>query len=81
MKKTKRPSRKGIEITKHKGGRTERFEARFTPAEKAAIEKKRRASGLSSADWLLQVSGLTDILSARTSLSSADWLVQISGIN
>jgi phosphoglycerate dehydrogenase-like enzyme len=51
-----RPSRKNIVITPHKGGRTERFEARLTPAEKQAIKKVIQESGLSSADWLVQVS-------------------------
>ena len=52
-----RPSRKNVVITPHKGGRTARFEARLTPAEKEAILGVIRASGLSSADWLVQVSG------------------------
>ena len=56
-RKAPRPSRKNVVITPHKGGRTARFEARLTPAEKQAILKVIRASGLSSADWLVQVSG------------------------
>jgi len=54
---SRRPSRKNVVITPHKGGRTERFEARLTPAEKQAIMKVIQESGLSSADWLVQVSG------------------------
>jgi hypothetical protein len=61
MNETKKGSRKAPrplrKITPHKGGRTARFEARLTPAEKAAILKAVHASGLSSADWLVQVSG------------------------
>ena len=56
-RKAPRPSRKNVVITPHKGGRTARFEARLTPAEKEAILEVIRASGLSSADWLVQVSG------------------------
>jgi len=47
-------------ITPHKGGRTARFEARLTPAEKKAICAVIRASGLSFADWLVQVSGIVN---------------------
>jgi len=46
-----------VKITPHKGGRTARFEARLTPAEKQAIMKVIHESGLSSSDWLVQVSG------------------------
>jgi len=46
-----------VKITPHKGGRTARFEARLTPAEKEAIMKVIQASGLSYSDWLVQVSG------------------------
>ncbi len=56
-RKAPRPSRKNVVITPHKGGRTARFEARLTPAEKEAILKVIRESGLSSADWLVRVSG------------------------
>ena len=54
---SRRPSRKNVVITPHKGGRTERFEARLTPAEKQAIMKVIQESGLSSADWIVQISG------------------------
>lgn len=56
-RKAPRPSRKNVVITPHKDGRTERFEARLTPAEKQAIMKVIQESGLSFADWLVQVSG------------------------
>ena len=56
-RKAPRPSRNNVVITPYKGGRTARFEARLTPAEKQAIMKVIQESGLSSADWLVQVSG------------------------
>ena len=42
-----------VKITPHKGGRTARFEARLTPAEKAIVMECVRKSGLSAADWLM----------------------------
>jgi len=50
-----RKSRKGLKITPHKGGRTERFEARLTPEEKRMIVESIKNSGLSAADWLIQI--------------------------
>lgn len=52
-KKNKRPSRKGIVIKKHKGGRVKRFECRLTPAENEIIMRLVEASGLSKSDWLM----------------------------
>jgi hypothetical protein len=55
MNKAKRPSRKGVPIKAHKGGRTARFEARLSPAENAVILQLVKASGLSKSDWLMSV--------------------------
>ena len=51
--RTNRPPRKGIEIKKHKGGRTTRLNARFTEAEKAAIMAAAHAAGLSVSDFIM----------------------------
>ena len=51
--KTNHPSRKGIEIEKHKGGRTARLNARFTEAEKAVIMAAAHVAGLSISDLIM----------------------------
>ena len=51
--KINHPPRKGIEIGKHKGGRTARLNARFTEAEKAAIMAAAHAAGLSVSDFIM----------------------------
>jgi hypothetical protein len=52
-RKAPRTSRKGVKIASHKGGRTERFECRLTPAEKQIVMERVKSSGLSAADWLM----------------------------
>jgi uncharacterized protein (DUF1778 family) len=51
--KTNHPPRKGVEIEKHKGGRTARLNTRFTEAEKAEIMAVAHAAGLSVSDFIL----------------------------
>ena len=58
--RTNHPSRKGIEIEKHKGGRTARLGARFTEVEKAAIMAAARAAGLSVSDYIMLLSAPED---------------------
>jgi uncharacterized protein (DUF1778 family) len=53
--KTNHPSRKGVEIEKHKGGRTARLNARFTEAEKSAIMAAAHAAGLSVSDYIVSL--------------------------
>jgi hypothetical protein len=57
MSENEKGSRKAprslVKITPHKGGRTARFEARLTPAEKEIIMECVRKSGFSAADWLM----------------------------
>lgn len=53
--KTNHPSRKGLSIQAHKGGRTETIGARFTKAEKAAIMAAAHAAGLSVSDFILSL--------------------------
>jgi len=60
-RKAPRPSRKGVKITSHKGGRTERFECRLTPAEKSIVMERVKSSGLSAADWLMTQTQLTPL--------------------
>ena len=54
-RKAPRPTRKGIAITPHKGGRVARFECRLTEAENRVIMQLVTASGLSKSDWLMSV--------------------------
>lgn len=54
-RKAPRPTRKGIAITPHKGGRVARFECRLTEAENQVIMQLVTASGLSKSDWLMSV--------------------------
>lgn len=56
-----RPTRKGIAITPHKGGRVERFECRLTPLEKTIVMECVRKSGLSAADWLMAMAQPTPL--------------------
>ena len=54
-RKAPRPTRKGIAITPHKGGRVARFECRLTEAENQVIMQLVAASGLSKSDWLMSM--------------------------
>jgi hypothetical protein len=54
-RKAPRPTRKGIAITPHKGGRVARFECRLTEAENQTIMQLVTASGLSKSDCLMSV--------------------------
>ena len=51
--RTNHPPRKGIQIEKHKGGRTARLNARFTEAEKSAILAAAHVAGLSISDYIV----------------------------
>lgn len=54
MSKQKRPSRKGVPITSHKGGRTDRIGVRVTPETKQMIQAMSEAHDLTMADVVEQ---------------------------
>jgi hypothetical protein len=59
--KAPRKSRKGIDITPHKGGRTVRLPGgKVTPAEWEPICKQWQASGLSWSDFVIKFTGGTE---------------------
>lgn len=70
--RTNHPPRKGIEIEKHKGGRTARLGARFTEAEKAAIMAAAHAVGLSVSDFILTHPALAQLTPGAADLATAN---------
>lgn len=68
--KTNHPSRKGVVIEKHKGGRTARLNARFTEAEKSAIMAAAHTAGLSVSDFILTHPAINTANTASTGIAA-----------